>query len=1197
MAKIYTIEARAYDIADVAAHDFWVLRDENNNVLAQLHGLATTPTGEIIPVGTIGDELKFYHFGSYAISLGLDPLQNRNYIDPNQDSRLVFSGTEAEVMARWNTAVNAIPTLNNLNLDYSPFGFIDSTVVNSNAAYTVFGKLMDVPVYDFSGYWEPGFGNDAEILTPATLESLRYHPVISGVPTSQFNININPNIITPKLTTPTDPLRPINSTNNTLLSSGNYSLTGVGDVNVAKGIEAWFNNSLTDIFRPGAFQLAPISPTQTLSQMIDDAFSLPALVNGFNNATRGLNLYTPTDPLLLDLNGDGVHMTDYGSNPVLFDIDHDGGTLEQTGWVSAQDGIVVYDRDINGKIDDISETLSEYFNGSVGSGGNAGTKPHSNGLAALKSLDSNNDNQFTSADAAWNNVKVWVDDNHDGKSWKDTDNDGVLDAGEVSELKTLASLGITSINLAGTFQSGLVRDGNEVLASSTFVQNGATKEAIAANFIADPSGSSFTASGTGTLTQTEGNVKSYTAGNGGETIDVAAKAVNNAMGGNGNDTLIGDATNNWLAGGLGADSFNAGAGDDVLLIDAGDTQIDGGDGNDLVQVIGDAGVTLNLAQSHVEGVQGGRGDDFLYGGGNGSVFIRGGDGDDVLIGGAANDALNGENGSDLVDGGAGNDILRGGRGEDRLTGGAGDDLIFGGLDDDKLSGNAGTDILSGDQGDDEIDGGDGIDLAQFSGKFSDYRISLLPNGIRVSDTVSGRDGSDVLKNIEGLSFADIRAVNIDQLNVSPVSDRIKVNATGQALSRSGVQVIGKAQILANDLNLRPINTNGTANPLHISAVTDVQGGSATINANGDVEFTSSVGYTGVMGFSYTVADSLGHTGLGIIDPANPQAGATQEIKGRVSLITPDLPSDQLLDQQRYLSDSNVFGAWGTASAPGYSGKGVRIAMFEPEGLYGTGPEVFDYRHADLQANADKAWLNALDAVGNSTVPQAFSAHATLVAGVMVAAKNGDGSVGVAYGATLAGFSMPRGEGLTPSQLTAQVAQSNSRFKDYDVVNNSWGASVPFPYVVTPLGSMESGIGQAISLGRNGLGTAVVFSAGNDRQVGGNTNTDPLKANWGVITVGGINPAQNLGNLQPSPTRLSNPGANILVSAAGAYVTSTGETLTNDNGSVFGQAYESGNGTSFAAPIVSGVIALMLEANPKLGYRDIQTILALRRHQG
>jgi hypothetical protein len=46
----------------------------------------------------------------------------------------------------------------------------------------------------------------------------------------------------------------------------------------------------------------------------------------------------PTDPLVLDLNGDGVKLTSFAEAPVLFDIDHDGGSKELTGWVSAQDG-------------------------------------------------------------------------------------------------------------------------------------------------------------------------------------------------------------------------------------------------------------------------------------------------------------------------------------------------------------------------------------------------------------------------------------------------------------------------------------------------------------------------------------------------------------------------------------------------------------------------------------------------------------------------------------------------------------------------------------------------------------------------------------------------------------------------------------------------------------------------------------------
>src|SRR5262249_29839879 len=70
-----------------------------------------------------------------------------------------------------------------------------------------------------------------------------------------------------------------------------------------------------------------------------------------------------------------------------------------------------------------------------------------------------------------------------------------------------------------------------------------------------------------------------------------------------------------------------------------------------------------------------------------------------------------------------------------------------------------------------------------------------------------------------------------------------------------------------------------------------------------------------------------------------------------------------------------------------------------------------------------------------------------------------------------------------------------------------------------------------------------------------------------------------------------PGPTVLVSAPAADVLSTGVTSTNLFGQTFGADYQTAEGTSLSTPIVSGVIALMLQANPGLGIRDIQTILA------
>jgi Ca2+-binding RTX toxin-like protein/subtilisin-like proprotein convertase family protein len=983
---------------------------------------------------------------------------------------------------------------------------------------------------------------------------------------------IAPNFNVTKPVTPGE--TPISADNSTLINNGVTNVNGIGNVNTATGVTAWINDIIANGIRPGNQNLSPNSTGIDFTQLNtigNNGVGVQFSSNAINNAFSGLNKFIPTDPLLLDLNGDGVHLSNYTDAPVLFDIDHDGGTKEQTGWVDSNDGIVVYDVNNNGVIDDISETLSEYFGGAVGTGGNAGTKPYANGLAALKSLDSNNDNQFTSADAAWNNIKVWQDANHDGKSFIDTNNNGILDAGEVSELKTLTQLGITSINLNQTAQSGLVRDGNEILASSTFVQNGITKEALAANFIANPNGSSFAASGTGTLTTTEGNIKSYSAGDAGEAIDVAVKGVNNAQGGAGNDTLIGDAGNNWLSGGQGADVISAGAGDDVILFDAADTSIDGGDGTDIAQVIGDAGVTLNLAQSHIEAVVGGRGDDILIGGGRSSVFVKAGDGNDIVIGGAANDVLSGENGADLIDGGAGNDLIRGGRGRDQLLGGAGDDIIEGGQDDDIINGGDGNDALTGGQGDDVIDGGAGNDIAQFTGSYADYRITKLNSTTyRVTDLL-GRDGADTLTNVEKLSFKDLSWSDPNGAAPYVVKDILDKDANNINFDRTATHLISKAQLLGNDVDLQN-------DVLDITAVSDFQGGTAVITAAGDVLFTPDANYKGIMGFKYSIADAANNQ-TSITDVGT---GLSAVMKAAVYLRTPDLPTDPLIYDQWYLSEANIIPVW-----KDYTGKGVKIGQFEPGGEFSVGPEIIDKTHPDLKPNVDTDWLGD----PNNIIPSTYSNHATMVAGVMVGARNGEGGVGVAYDAKISGNYI-KGSGLTIPALELEITNALAKFKNYDVVNNSWGAVSNFDINVVPVGLLQAGILDAVTQGRGGLGTVVVMAGGNDRQSGGNTNTNALTANRGVIVAGGINAVSDLGSLQIGGAPFSNPGASILVSAPASNVTSSSRLIESSDGSTFGSNYAVTQGTSFATPIISGVVALMLEANPKLGWRDIQKILAI-----
>ncbi|MGZ8931473.1 MAG: hypothetical protein ACXW0O_10830 [Methylosarcina sp.] len=178
----YSIEARAYDIAGLAAHDFWVLRDETGLVLGQLHGLATTPENRIKPIGTLGDKLKFYHFGPRAVLFGLSPESNLNYIKIGQKSKRMFSGSPVEALDRWDNAVRALPYLNGLGVPYTPLGVLGLIPVNSNTAYALLGKLMGLPVHNFSGYWQPGWRSSDKILTSSQLEPMRYPQELPDIP-------------------------------------------------------------------------------------------------------------------------------------------------------------------------------------------------------------------------------------------------------------------------------------------------------------------------------------------------------------------------------------------------------------------------------------------------------------------------------------------------------------------------------------------------------------------------------------------------------------------------------------------------------------------------------------------------------------------------------------------------------------------------------------------------------------------------------------------------------------------------------------------------------------------------------------------------------------------------------------------------------------------------------------------------------
>ena len=111
------------------------------------------------------------------------------------------------------------------------------------------------------------------------------------------------------------------------------------------------------------------------------------------------------------------------------------------------------------------------------------------------------------------------------------------------------------------------------------------------------------------------------------------------------------------------------------------------------------------------------------------------------------DTISANNSSNFIYGYDGNDTISGNGGNDTIRGEDGDDSI---------DGNDGNDILTGNGGNDTIDGGSGNDTAVFSGKFAEYSISLDKNSLvfTVTDTVTGRDGTDHLTYVESFAFED-----------------------------------------------------------------------------------------------------------------------------------------------------------------------------------------------------------------------------------------------------------------------------------------------------------------------------------------------------------------------------------------------------------------------------------------------------------
>jgi subtilisin-like proprotein convertase family protein len=445
-----------------------------------------------------------------------------------------------------------------------------------------------------------------------------------------------------------------------------------------------------------------------------------------------------------------------------------------------------------------------------------------------------------------------------------------------------------------------------------------------------------------------------------------------------------------------------------------------------------------------------------------------------------------------------------------------------------------------------------------------YRWSLFP--LLIALVACGRGGGD-----GGGSASDITPPTV--LSTSPENNSTDIAVT-PAVTATFSEPMDGATLSTTTVTL----SDGTS---AVSGAVTYDAGTMTATFTPSGELKLSTVYTAMI--TTGVTDSTGNAIAGDYS---------------WSFITVSSLADPLYGDQWHLKntgqgggtpgeDINVEPVWAD-----YKGDGVRI-VFVDDGL--------EINHEDLSPNV--ATGQNYDYVDHDTNPNSGDhSHGTSVAGVAGARDlNGVGGRGAAPRAGLACYNMLQNDTLS-NEADAMTRNAAS----VDISSNSWGAPDLTGLLYDSNATWRSAVNTGLSTGRGGLGTVYTFAAGNGDSgdcpsVGclDNSNYDGVANYRGVIAVGAVND-------KGVKSSYSERGANLWVSAPAGEFCNTHAITTTDRSGALGKNTDQTagktdyanmnytrcfNGTSSATPLVSGVIALMLQANPGLGWRDVRLVLA------
>ena len=291
------------------------------------------------------------------------------------------------------------------------------------------------------------------------------------------------------------------------------------------------------------------------------------------------------------------------------------------------------------------------------------------------------------------------------------------------------------------------------------------------------------------------------------------------------------------------------------------------------------------------------------------------------------------------------------------------------------------------------------------------------------------------------------------------------------------------------------------------------------------------------------------------------------------------------------SDAKITPVWEQRDSSGNLIRGTGITV----GIVDNGVQM---DHPDLAANISATYkINFNDGASDDPSPGAADNHGTAVAGVAAAVGfNGIGVTGAAPSAKIAPIRLIGGSFTSLDEADAYAyGGSGIRIK-----SNSWSRQTG----VNSLQPDDEIVQAALATAAN-AGTVITFSGGNDLTKEANTNQRGLKNSIYTLPIAAVND-------QARQCDYSNPGASLIISApAGGDVYGLsssrpqGTSTTDRTGTagynigavnIYGKPdysnndyTENFNGTSSATPVVSGVTALVLQANPSLNWRDVKEI--------